>query len=214
MLQMAREETASQDLWKPIPDHIWEWVDRYTRRRAWRTGQLFELNLAEIDDLHQELMCDVAKRWRRYKRQKSPVKAFVAMLVDHQLADFANNKLRRVRDVKQHPCESLNDPVRRGDGGVTEVCERGELISEDVHQSRTQHYSRNPIEQMALQEDIRRLVAKLPPDLRQMCEYVMKYSIPTAANRLKIPLSTFRLKLKRLRKHFADLQCYLDQPSE
>jgi len=196
-----------------MPEDFWKWVERYTRRRARRAATQFDLNAAEIDDLHQELMIDVARRWRWYAAHQGPDKAFVAMTVNHRLADLAKNKIRRVRDVrKERQCESLNEPVRCNEGGASETCERIDLVSEGDHDLRRQLRRRASLEQLALRLDVRHLVNKLPPDLQQVCEYLMQYNIPTTAKRLKIPLSTLRLKIRRLQEHFAELQDYLDQP--
>jgi len=54
------------------------------------------------------------------------------------------------------------------------------------------------------------LVAKLPEDMRRGCEAVIQYSVPKAAEKLNMPQSTLRDKLKGLRLYFAELQGYLN----
>ena len=72
MLQKLKKKGVPKSLWKAMPEDFWKWVERYTLRRAWRMRSEFELNRAEIDDPHQELMIDVARRWRWYKAKKGP----------------------------------------------------------------------------------------------------------------------------------------------
>ena len=213
MLQTAIEPKVGQERWAPIPEDFWKWIDRYTRWRARRASCQWGLNEAEIDDLQQELMIDLAKRWRWFDPRRSPSKAFVAMIVTNRLADMANNEVRRVRNIApERHCESLDDEVRYLENGEMETSTRAQFVSEEDHRRRRQIRPRSDFERTMLQADVRNLVAKLPADLQQVCEAVMKYSVPDAARRLKIPESTLRAKLKRLRKHFADVRSYLDQP--
>lgn len=205
---VTKERTVRENRWRKIPKDFWDWVENYTYRRAFRTGMCFDLNLAEIADLHQELMIDVAKRWRWYKRSKSPAKAFVAMTVTHRLADFANNKVRQVRDLEDETT-SLDIPLFYDNGFSNVPCDRGELVTDDEYGLRRQIRRRSAQEEAELQMDVRRLVAKLPPDLRTICEYVMKYGVLNAAERLNYAESTFRKKLAALRNHFDEIKEYV-----
>jgi RNA polymerase sigma factor (sigma-70 family) len=209
MLWKRVQEGDAEGLWKTIPPDLWTWIEKYTERKAKRVGRAFELNAGEVADLHQELMIDVARRWRRYDPARSPEKAFVALLIKHRIADFCDNGIRRVRDPRQRAV-SLNDTVR---GQDDEPVERSRLVSE-ADTERLTHYRRpSRRRQFDMEQDVRCLVAKLPPDLRRICEALMHYNPRVAAQRLKIPESTLRDKLKGLRIYFARLADYLDVPA-
>jgi hypothetical protein len=212
MLWKRVQEGDAEGLWKTIPRDLWTWIEKYTGRRARRIGWCFDLNAGEVADLHQELMIDVARRWRWYDPARKSEKGFVKLLVKHRLADFCDNGIRRVRDLRPRP-ESLNDTVRVKAGGQDTDVERTQLVSEADTERLTHNRWPSRRRQFEMEQDVRCLVAKLPPDLRRICEALMHYNPRVAAQRLKIPESTLRDKLKGLRIYFARLADYLDVPA-
>jgi hypothetical protein len=212
MLWKRVQEDDAEGVWKAIPHDLWTWIEKYTRRKARRIGWCFELNAAEVDDLHQELMVDVARRWRWYNPARGPAEAFVSKLAKNRISEFCDNGIRRVRDLRPRP-ESLNETIRVKEGGQDTGVERAQLVSEADTERLTHNRWPSRRRQFEMEEDVRCLVAKLPPDLRRICEALMRYNPRVAAQRLKIPESTLRDKLKGLRIYFARLADYLDVPA-
>lgn len=171
-------------------------------RRALRmTG-----NPADAEDVRQETLLKAFSRLDQFAGQKSEQKDDLHAWVSRITTNASIDLIRQRRDGK---CISLEEP------GVT---------PEDTLGSRLAAHIDNPEEQYSRQE-MRRLmagaVARLAPDLRQICllRDVLQYSTHEVAARLGISSVAVRLRLfrahRRLREDLRDRlrQKHLRQPA-
>lgn len=169
-------------------------------RRALRlTG-----NSADAEDVRQEALLKAYSRLEQFTGKEAEsnndFRAWVSRIAENTAIDL----IRRRRTAK---LVSLQEPVNSGQAEPAGVF--GDLLTAQIHDRRE-----NPEDQMARRElraHMARSVARLAPDLRQVCllRDVLQYSTQEVADRLGISAVAVRLRLfrahRRLREDLQDL---------
>lgn len=204
----------------PIPNDIARRAWVHIRWRATKLAKAYGFDRSTRDDIFDELWLDLLRRWPNYDPTKSEPQAFIASVVLNRIADIMAKRVMYLREQVFHEMgtgdvddsrklTSLNTTVKVGKDKQKKVA-KYRLLPETIHERRLGYRRRSERELRELQYDVRRLVAKLPADDRYLCEMLMKFSVAEVGRRMKMPESTLRDKLKRLRKHFLELADYLN----
>lgn len=163
---------------------------------------------SDRDDLEQDMALHLLECLRRQQQPIDAPEGFFRKVI----ADYAVTLVRRRKAEKRdhHRLSSLHDKVLDEDG---EYVERARVIPEDHVQTRLHTASRSRLDEVELVDDVAAVLAKLPPDLRDLCERLKHHSITEVARQLGVPRTTLHDAIRRLRQHFeeAGLRDYLGQ---
>jgi RNA polymerase sigma-70 factor (ECF subfamily) len=163
---------------------------------------------SDRDDLEQDMALHLLECLRRQQQPIDAPEGFFRKVI----ADYAVTLVRRRKAEKRdhRRLSSLHDKVLDEDG---EYVERARVIPEDHVQTRLHTASRSRLDEVELVDDVAAVLAKLPPDLRDLCERLKHHSITEVARQLGVPRTTLHDAIRRLRQHFeeAGLRDYLGQ---
>jgi RNA polymerase sigma-70 factor (ECF subfamily) len=161
---------------------------------------------SDRDDLEQDMALHLLECLRRQQQPIDAPEGFFRKVI----ADYAVSLVRRRKAEKRdhRRQSSLHEKVLDEDG---EYVERARTIPEDHVQSRLQTAPRSRLDEVELVHDVAAVLAKLPPELRDLCERLKHHSITEVARQLGVPRTTLHDAIRRLRQHFeeAGLRDYL-----
>ncbi len=161
---------------------------------------------SDRDDLEQDMALHLLERLRR---QQQPIEApegfFRKVIADHAVTLIRRREAEK-RDHRR--VSSLSEQVVDSDGQRVEMAQ---IIPEDHVRSRLGVAPSNRLEDVERVHDVAAVLAKLPRDLRDLCERLKDHSVAEVARQLGLPRRTLRDAIGRLRLHFeaAGLRDYL-----
>ena len=133
---------------------------------------------SDQEDIEQELRLDLLRRLSNFDPNKATLNTFADRVVEHKIASIIEARKAGLRDYRRQRC-SLNDPLKTPDG---KPAERGDMLDQDATLLRTGGANRPADERIDLRDDIRTVLAGLPPELRRLCRRLMKRT-PTEVER-------------------------------
>ena len=154
----------------------------------------FGITEDDREDIEQELALDLIRRWPKFDPQRSKPRTFIARVIRNKVSTLIRHRMS-----EQQQFEQVGYSIDA-------------TVEEEVTTCfRTGQPHRTDQEYVALREDVRAVLARLPPELREVCERLKRASIPRVAKELGIPVTTLRYRLKKLRDVFeeAGLRDYL-----
>lgn len=170
---------------------------RYIRRVAARVVGKAGLGTLSQDDIQQSLVVRLLERLPAFDGNPDRWHGFVAVVVKGAVA----NLLRNARATKR--CErnfqSLSDQVHGEDGKQASF---GHLLTEEEGLRRL---GLEPSDQFAAVDerlDMETFLARLPAELRDVCERLAHHSTVEVASQLKIPRSTLNRWLADIRERY------------
>lgn len=161
----------------------------------------------DCEDLAQEMRLDLWRRLAKFDAKKARLSTFVCRVVEHKVASIIEARKAKLRDYRRQQC-SLNDSPKIAD---SKPADRGDMLDQDATLLRTGGANRPADERIDLSDDIRTVLAGLPPELRGLCRRLMERT-PTAVEReTGIPRGTLYESIEVLRRRFekARLKEYL-----
>lgn len=179
---------------------------RLIRERVKRLIGRHGFTASDRDDLEQDMTLHLLECLRRQQQSiEAPEGFFRKVIADHAVTLIRRRKAEK-RDHRR--LSSLHDKVLDEDG---EYVERARIIPEDHLQSRLGTAPRDRLEEVELTHDVAAVLAKLPPELRDLCERLKHHSITEVARQLGVPRTTLHDTIGRLRRHLgeAGLRDYL-----
>ncbi len=161
------------------------------------------------EDIEQDLTVDLLHRLPRFDSTKATRNTFIARVVEHGVARLIERREAMMRDYRL--CiGSLNDHVVIGED---EHIERGDLLNRDTYMESVGNPVMSLAERVALRVDLERLLATLPPELRDLWARVEGgQNFTDISQETGIPRGTLYDRMKKLRKLAEDagLRAYLD----
>jgi RNA polymerase sigma-70 factor, ECF subfamily len=155
------------------------------------------LNESDIDDLVQEIWSDLVQRLPGFDPRRSQHRTFCSRLVDHKASNVLRDRRAKRRDSRR--CWSLNTPLMDGDDR-----DHADLLASDVHGGRTGCVRRSDAEQADLAADIANIMAKMPAELRDLCQRLQNQPLTAIAQEVGIPRTTLQESTKKIRRYFED----------
>jgi RNA polymerase sigma-70 factor (ECF subfamily) len=192
----------------PPPAGDWQvYAGRFIRHQACQLVQRAGLPASDRSDLEQELWLDLLKRWPRFDAGRAGGRTFAARLVRHQAIKI----LSRQREVAANPARSvssLHDVVAHEDGRPVPLVH---AVDEETQARRIGGRPRLSQDLFELRSDVRQVVARLPVELRDVCDRLTRCSVSQAACELGITRASFYRRLAKVRSHLsrAGLREYL-----
>lgn len=163
-----------------------------------RAGQLighYGFTQDDRDDIEQELALVVLMRLPEYDSKRAKLSTFIALVVDHKIADIIEARIAGKRDYRLCCC-SLNDLLEDDEGGSIE---RIDTLSEEEYRIQIGKLSRQEIELLDLCIDLRKAIEILPPELSDLCQRRMTYNVIRISSDTGIPRGTIYDMIKRIR---------------
>jgi RNA polymerase sigma-70 factor (ECF subfamily) len=184
-------------------DHFSDKIDQFARglirRKVEQLIGKAGFTAQDRKDLEQELLLRLVKSLPSYDPSKSHLYAFITTVLERYVANVLRNKRADKRDQRRITSLSVMIYIE-GEGPV----ELAQTISQLELDARRHAHSRSDEERAQLAMDLADVVAKLPPDLRDLAQRLMSQSPSEAARDLDIPRTTLYEKIRRLRRHFED----------
>jgi RNA polymerase sigma-70 factor (ECF subfamily) len=161
---------------------------------------------SDRDDLEQDMALHLLECLRRQQQPIEAPEGFFRKVIAEHAVTLIRRREAEKRDHRR--LSSLHDKVLDEDG---EYVERARVVPEDHMQTRLHTASRSRLDEVELVDDVAAVLAKLPPELRDLCERLKHHSITEVAHQLGVPRTTLHDAIRRLRKHFeeAGLRDYL-----
>jgi RNA polymerase sigma-70 factor (ECF subfamily) len=154
---------------------------------------------SDRDDLEQDMALHLLECLRRQQQPIEAPEGFFRKVIAEHAVTLIRRREAEKRDHRR--LSSLHDKVLDEDG---EYVERARVVPEDHVQTRLHTASRSRLDEVELVDDVAAVLAKLPPDLRDLCERLKHHSITEVARQLGVPRTTLHDAIRRLRQHFED----------
>lgn len=163
---------------------------------------------SDREDLEQEFALHLLKRLRELKEPPQDRQGFLRRVISRYAISLIRRGEAQKRDHRR--VSSLSARVVDCDGQRVEMAR---TIPEDHVRSRLGVAPSSRLDDLELAHDVAAVLAKLPPDLRDLCERLKDYSVAEVARQLGVPRRTLRDTISRLRRHFeeAGLRDYLSR---
>lgn len=190
---------------RKLPDY----AARIIRFKARKLIGKYGFGPADQGDIEQELTLFLWRRLGVYDPTRGPLKAFIDHVIKHGIATLVEHQRAQKRDYQRKP-RSLNAPVRSTE---PESPERSALMDENDGARRLGRCRRDSTMLSDLALDVRERVARLSPELRELCELLRHASITEVAEKTGMPRGTLYERVNVLRRLFEDagLRSYLDE---
>ncbi|MEK7270554.1 MAG: sigma factor [Planctomycetota bacterium] len=155
---------------------------------------------SERKDLEQEMTLHLIARRPKFDKARASERTFVSRIVDRKISNLVRRQILKSRVLGQRIC-SLNESISDGEGGSVERAETLATVGPDRRLGkdlRAKTYAQD------LAIDLAQIVARLPEQLRRLCEVLKEDDPAGAARKMGIPRSTLDSHIGRLRRRFED----------
>ncbi len=153
------------------------------------------------------MMLDLLMRLPKFDPNKATQKTFVARIIERKVSKLIRHRTCEMRDHRREVC-SLNERLEAENGATVEL---SETIALEERDRMTGRRSRSAQEDWEFAQDMAATLARLPENLRRLCELLQRGTISDAACEMGVPRTTLNDHVKKLRVIFenADLRDYL-----
>ena len=153
------------------------------------------------EDLQQEMTLRLILRLPKFDARKAKRKTYTSRALDRIAVDLIRFQKREKRDCR---LESYSLDERIGDGEGHSI-RRGETLSQDEYDFRTEKHTRPESERCDMSMDVWAAISELPQDLEAVTRLLPTHSISEVARVLGLHRDTIhRDRLVRLREIFED----------
>ena len=179
--------------------NCYQGIDKYAvwlvRRRARYLVGKAGFTEADREDLEQEMLTDLLCRLPQFNSNRAQRKTFIAKVIEHKFITLIEAQKAGIRDYRL--CNgSLNEYLEDEDG---KQMERQETISQDGCLQRAGRCSRPLDELAALSIEIRKIMAELPPNLRELFERLQNETVTEISQTTGIPRGSIYDSIKKFR---------------
>jgi RNA polymerase sigma-70 factor (ECF subfamily) len=157
-------------------------------------------------DLEQRLLLRVLQAIRRFDPNHAHLNVFVTTVIERDIANILRDKKAKKRDHRRI-C-SLNVVIANKDKRSIEL---GDTIGQREHDTRLGRSVRSGLDLAQFTQDMKEVIADLPPELRNLAEAMKTDSISKIARCKGLPRTTLNYYVQQLRQRFeqAGLKDYL-----
>jgi len=159
------------------------------------------LTKSDLKDLEQELMLDLLERLPKHDPKRAQSNTLIACIVNHKAASIIEKRSAAKRDWRM--ClGSLNERLSTDEG---ELIERLDLYDEETHMFDTGQVSRPVEEKWGLMADLGRAIARLSPEMQDLCRRLQEKSMAEVAHDLGVARCTIYRRIEQIRRLFEDM---------
>lgn len=171
----------------------------HVRRRVAKLVRALRFPDGDGDDLEQEILLYVYQCLPKYDEARGSIEAFTNKVVTSKIRNIMDPRTARMRELSLTGY-SLDESARSMDGeGITRLDMVDSRACRGSYES-IETYSSGEIE---LKVDIDRLISRLPPILRDLCNALKWGNITDASEELQINRREVARKMHKLRGLFA-----------
>ena len=157
-----------------------------------------EFVIADQEDVEQEAFVRLLDRFAAGASGDFPVLAFIERIVNQSIANQVRERIAKKRDPRS--VRSLNTSV----GNTSPRRELGDAISQVHLDARLGRLSRYALDLVALGMDLEETLAELSQEQQELCKALRIESIGELAERLQVPPTTLKDKVRKLRRVLED----------
>jgi RNA polymerase sigma factor (sigma-70 family) len=177
-----------------------DFANRFIRYRARGLIGRFGFTRADLEDIQQDLRRDLLEQLPRYDPSRSKRSTFTKMVVEQKLSSMIEAQRAKKRDYRLRTY-SLNEEIY-DDGG--ERVQRIETIATDDWLWAARGPRRTIEELEDLRIELRRVAARLSPDMRWLLESLYTKTRAEISHETGIPRSTLNGRMEMLRRMLED----------
>ena len=188
-----------------LDDYAVQLIKHRARQLVGRAGYTED----DRPDIEGDLTLDLLRRLPKFDPSRASFHTFVDRVVEHGVARLIERRKAPMRDYRREVA-SLNDRIEDDEG---ERIERGDLVDQDTYLESMGQPAMPLADHVALRVDLDRVLATLPPELRDLWERRAEgQSITDISRETGIPRGTLYERMKELRKLVEDagLRDYLE----
>jgi RNA polymerase sigma-70 factor (ECF subfamily) len=190
----------SRNRYHGMPPYAINTVRHYARRLARNPG-IFP---ADVEDLEQELMLDLHRRLDRFNSAKASINTFIARVIENHAATILDSS----RQEKNGKMVSLHELVQNDDGDAVELID---TITASQSPWATHALSWN--ESIDLQADVLRLLARLPPSLREIAQRLMEETVSELSASTSITRQAVYVAMGKIKSRFNKMESRKKSPT-
>ena len=179
-------------------DGIDEFAVRLIKKMARRLIGSAGFTESDRDDLEQEMAMDLLLRLPKYQEGRAARKAFIAVAIRHKAASLIEAQEASNRDYRK-VAYSLDQDSEDEKGEVTSGYDR---LDKEILLEPSDRPGSAEVDQMCLALDIDRVLRKLSPDLRQLCELLAEFNVTEIARTTGQCRDTIYRRIKTLQQVF------------
>jgi len=173
-----------------------DYAVRLIKHKAWQLVGRAGFTKADREDIEQDLTVDLLHRLPQFDPARGSLHTFMARVVEHGIARLIERQQAPMRDYRRTVC-SLNDQIEIGEG---EQIERGDQVDQDTYLESIGQPVQPMAKAVALQVDLARVAAILPPELRDLWGRLAEgQTITHISQQTGIPRGTLYERMKQLR---------------
>lgn len=181
-------------------DGIDEYAIRLIKKRARQLIGSAGFTASDVPDLEQELAMDLLTRLPKFQEGRAHRKSFIAVAIKHRAATLVESQKAAKRDFRK--VSFSLDQVFTGDEGKRsdgyDRLDREKILDFDG----IRRGLPDQTEKMARAIALDRVLQKLSPDLRRLCDLLVELPISDIAKKTGLSRDTIYRRIKTLRETF------------
>ena len=154
----------------------------------------------DVPDLEQELAMDLLTRLPKFRDGGAPRESFIAVAIKHRAATLVEARMAAKRDFRKFAFSLeqvfVDDDGKKRDG--YDRLDREKILDSDGIRRGLPDQN----EKMARAIDLDRVLQKLSPELRELCDLLSELNVSEAATASGLSRDTLYRRIKTLRETF------------
>ena len=152
------------------------------------------------EDLEQELMLHLLENWPRFDSERGAVKTFINCVLDNRIRQIIESRKTQKSGFGKWTL-SLDERIEGEDGGaVTRI----DAVDREEYMLRTGKLRRRALDECDLRIAVEQAISRLSPELRELCERLMRQNVTEISEETGIPRHRFYPSIRKLRCIFEE----------
>ena len=152
------------------------------------------------EDLEQDLILHLLESWPQFDSQRGAVKTFINCVLDNRIRQIIESKKTQKSGFGKWTI-SLDERIEGEDGGIVT---RIDAIDREEYMLRIGKIRRPVMDECELRMDVERVLSRLSPELRDLCERLMTQNVTEISEETGIPRHRFYPSIRKLRCIFEE----------
>lgn len=170
---------------------------KFIKERVKQMMGKYGYTASDREDLEQEFALHLLNRLQRLKEPIEDRQGFFRHVISQHAIAMIRRREAEKRDHRRE--RSLSEKVNDDDGTSVEMAR---TIPADHARPRLDAAPRDRLGDWEQAQDVAAVMAKLPSDLRELCERLKVHSVAEVARRMGVPRRTLRNAIEELRRRF------------
>ena len=181
---------------EPLDSYSIKLIRHKTRRLIGQAG----FTQSDREDIETDLALHLWQNLPQYDPAKGSHKTFVNFILENKIRTIVRSQTNSHYDVRMHE-SSLDEQIGIEYG---DTVSRGDLIDAEDYLMSIGCQSRSTLELVELRADIHRIVARLSPEMQDLCAHLSLTDIKDASHAMGLPRYKVYDLIRRLRFLFEE----------